>query len=128
MEQFRFSHQSRSGHSPELQPAHVSFPEHRQQASPHLAIPISRFICISSIPLFRPYIPVNVFSVSVSYTHLDVYKRQLEALVESAGGIVTKKAAVLAEGNAAERDDIIFLQKLPLFQKTDDDGYEIKES
>ena len=52
----------------------------------------------------------------------------LEALVESAGGIVTKKAAVLAEGNAAERDDIIFLQKLPLFQKTDDDGYEIKES
>ena len=25
-------------------------------------------------------------------------------------------------------DDIIFLQKLPLFQKTDDDGYEIKES
>ena len=52
----------------------------------------------------------------------------LEALVESAGGIVTKKAAVLAEGNAAERDDIIFLQKLPLFQKTEDDGYEIKES
>ena len=37
----------------------------------------------------------------------------LEALVESAGGIVTKKAAILAEGNAAKREDIIFLQELP---------------
>ena len=39
----------------------------------------------------------------------------LEALVESAKGIVTRKAAVLAEGKAAERDDIIFLQKLRCF-------------
>ena len=52
----------------------------------------------------------------------------LEALVESAKGIVTRKAAVLAEGKAAERDDIIFLQKLPLFHKCDDNSYEIKES
>ncbi|WP_125141084.1 phosphoribosyltransferase family protein [Clostridium transplantifaecale] len=50
----------------------------------------------------------------------------LEALVESAEGIVAKKAAVLAEGNAANRDDIIFLQKLPLFQKSDNGSYEIK--
>lgn len=52
----------------------------------------------------------------------------IEALVESAEGIVTKKAAVLAEGKAAEREDIIFLQKLPLFQKCENDSYEIKES
>ena len=52
----------------------------------------------------------------------------LEALVESAKGSVTRKAAVLAEGKAAERDDIIFLQKLPLFHKCDDNSYEIKES
>lgn len=41
----------------------------------------------------------------------------LENLVRSAGGIIVGKAAVLAEGDAAERDDIIFLEKLPLFPK-----------
>lgn len=39
----------------------------------------------------------------------------LEALVLQAGGIVVGKMAVLAEGDAAKRDDIIFLEKLPLF-------------
>lgn len=39
----------------------------------------------------------------------------IERLVESAGGIVAAKAAILAEGSAAEREDIIFLEKLPLF-------------
>lgn len=41
----------------------------------------------------------------------------LEKLVASAGGEITAKAAVLAEGDAADRDDIIFLEKLPLFFK-----------
>lgn len=36
-------------------------------------------------------------------------------LVEQAGGIIVGKMAVLAEGEAADRDDIIFLEKLPLF-------------
>ena len=39
----------------------------------------------------------------------------LEKLVEAAGGIVCGKMAVLAEGDAQERDDIIYLEKLPLF-------------
>ena len=39
----------------------------------------------------------------------------LEKLIERAGGNIVCKAAVLAEGDAAERDDIIFLEKLPLF-------------
>lgn len=39
----------------------------------------------------------------------------LEALVKEAGANVIKKAAVLAEGKAAERTDILFLEKLPLF-------------
>ncbi|HAP79275.1 MAG TPA: adenine phosphoribosyltransferase [Ruminococcus sp.] len=43
--------------------------------------------------------------------------KALEKLVETAGGIITAKAAVLAEGDASERDDIIFLEKLPLFFK-----------
>lgn len=41
----------------------------------------------------------------------------LEELVDKAGGIVVGRAAVLAEGDAADRDDIIFLEKLPLFDK-----------
>jgi adenine phosphoribosyltransferase len=43
--------------------------------------------------------------------------RAMEELVEKAGGIVAGKAFVLAEGDAADRDDIIFLEKLPLFFK-----------
>lgn len=41
----------------------------------------------------------------------------LEELVKQAGGIIVGKAAVLAEGDAAERDDIIYLEKLPVFPK-----------
>ena len=39
----------------------------------------------------------------------------LEALVEKVGGNIVGKMAILAEGDAAERDDIIYLEKLPLF-------------
>ncbi len=39
----------------------------------------------------------------------------LEALVEKAGGIVAGRMAVLAEGDAQNRKDIIYLEKLPLF-------------
>ena len=39
----------------------------------------------------------------------------LEALVEKAGGIVVGKMAVLAEGDSQNRDDLIYLEKLPLF-------------
>ena len=38
-------------------------------------------------------------------------------LVREAGGIETAAAAFLAEGDAAQRNDIIFLEKLPLFFK-----------
>lgn len=36
-------------------------------------------------------------------------------LVEQAGGNIVGKMAVLAEGEAADREDILFLEKLPLF-------------
>ena len=39
----------------------------------------------------------------------------LEALVEKAGGIIAGKMAVLAEGDAQNREDIIYLEPLPLF-------------
>lgn len=40
----------------------------------------------------------------------------LEMLVEKAGGIVHKKAFVLAEADAADRTDVIYLAKIPLFK------------
>ena len=39
----------------------------------------------------------------------------LEVLVKKAGGIIVGKMAVLAEGDAQNRNDIIYLEKLPLF-------------
>ena len=39
----------------------------------------------------------------------------LEALVTKAGGIICGRMAVLAEGDAQDRDDLIYLEKLPLF-------------
>lgn len=41
--------------------------------------------------------------------------RAMEDLVQAAGGIVTGRVAVLAEGAAAHRDDIRFLEELPVF-------------
>ena len=41
--------------------------------------------------------------------------RALETLVERAGGNIVGRMAILAEGEAAQRDDIIYLEKLPLF-------------
>ena len=43
--------------------------------------------------------------------------KALENLVTAVGGDICGKMTVLAEGNAADRDDIIYLEKLPLFDK-----------
>ena len=42
--------------------------------------------------------------------------RALEALVEKAGGQICGRMAILAEGDAQEREDLIYLEKLPLFK------------
>ena len=39
----------------------------------------------------------------------------LDALVQQSTGTIVAQAAVLAEGDAADRKDIVFLEKLPLF-------------
>ncbi len=39
----------------------------------------------------------------------------LEKLVEAAGGEICGRMAILAEGDAQDRKDIIYLEKLPLF-------------
>lgn len=41
----------------------------------------------------------------------------LEKLVEAAGGIISGKMAILAEGEAADRGDIAYIERLPLFDK-----------
>ena len=48
--------------------------------------------------------------------------KSLEALVNATGAQIVGRMAILAEGEAADRDDIIYLEKLPLF---DADGNEI---
>ena len=40
----------------------------------------------------------------------------LELLVEKAGGVVHKKAFVLAEADAADRTDVIYLASIPVFK------------
>ena len=41
--------------------------------------------------------------------------KALEALVEYAGGQICGRMAILAEGDAQNRSDLIYLEKLPLF-------------
>ena len=41
--------------------------------------------------------------------------KALEVLVEEAGGEICGRMAILAEGDAQERADLIYLEKLPLF-------------
>lgn len=43
--------------------------------------------------------------------------RALEALVTQAGGNIVGRMAILAEGDATTRTDIVYLEKLPLFDK-----------
>ena len=47
----------------------------------------------------------------------------LEQLVEKAGGIICGRMCILAEGEAAKREDLIYLAQLPLFDK---DGNPLK--
>ena len=44
----------------------------------------------------------------------------LEELVAKAGGSIVGRMAILAEGDATTRDDIIYLEKLPLFNNEGD--------
>ncbi len=41
--------------------------------------------------------------------------KAMESLIKKAGGRVAGKAAILAEGDSADRKDIIYLEKLPVF-------------
>ena len=41
--------------------------------------------------------------------------RAIETLVNEAGGIICGRMAILAEGDAQQRPDLIYLEKLPLF-------------
>ncbi|HJC47448.1 MAG TPA: adenine phosphoribosyltransferase [Candidatus Lachnoclostridium pullistercoris] len=49
--------------------------------------------------------------------------RAVEELAKKAGGNVVCRAAILAEGNAAKRKDILFLGELPLFEKNENGEY-----
>jgi adenine phosphoribosyltransferase len=46
--------------------------------------------------------------------------RAVEKLVQDSGGIVAGRMAILAEGDACKRDDIVYLARLPLFNSNGD--------
>ena len=46
--------------------------------------------------------------------------KSLEALVNATGAEIVGRMAIRAEGDAADRDDIIYLEKLPLFDANGD--------
>ncbi|MBR4209635.1 MAG: adenine phosphoribosyltransferase [Verrucomicrobia bacterium] len=50
--------------------------------------------------------------------------KALEELVKEAGGNVVSRVAILAEGDAAKRTDIAFLERLPLFEKDENGEYQ----
>lgn len=50
----------------------------------------------------------------------------IEKLVKESGGEVIARAAVLAEGDAADRTDIIYLEKIPLFSTIKSDLHKNK--
>lgn len=49
--------------------------------------------------------------------------RTTERLVEKVGGIIKAKAAILAEGDASNRGDIIFIKRLPLFKVDENNNF-----
>jgi fructose-1,6-bisphosphatase len=81
----------------------------------------SMYLCVNENLLFHGCIPLDEDG---NCRTVEIYGKRVKAkglfdcceeLVRQAGGIVAGKMAVLAEGDAADRDDIIVLQKLPLF-------------
>ena len=67
------------------------------------------------------FLPVNeivdVNGTRIFCTHgfKELVKHGTEQLVEKAGGIICGRLAILAEGDAQTREDIKYLEKLPLF-------------
>ena len=51
----------------------------------------------------------------------------METLAKQAGALVVAKAAILAEGKAINREDITYLEELPLFYKNKEGMIEIFE-
>ena len=51
--------------------------------------------------------------------------RALEALISRAGGNICGRMTILAEGDAIERDDIIYLEKLPLFGRDAEGNFSV---
>lgn len=43
--------------------------------------------------------------------------KAIEKLVEEAGGNIVGRMAILAEGDAQQREDLVYLEKLPVFDK-----------
>ena len=82
------------------------------------------FYTINTNPKKSVYMDDAQFAVNaLVLANQSSWAEEFEVLVEQAGGIVAGKLAILAEGDAASRDDIKYLQYLPLF---DENGEPLK--
>ena len=60
--------------------------------------------------------PLAIYSGCYIRASINIYPfNAVEKLVKQAGGNVVGKMAILAEGAAQDRPDILYLEKLPLF-------------
>ena len=57
----------------------------------------------------------SITTAKEQHLYLDESLAALEALVKKAGGNIVGRMAILAEGDAQNREDILYLEKLPLF-------------
>ena len=79
------------------------------------SVSVMEFFSLSDFDVFTP----NELIISAFYAIKDDVEKQCEALkelAEKAGAQVCCQAAILAEGDAAKRDDIVFLEELPLLE------------
>ena len=89
-----------------------------------LAYEISNILGMKEFVVARKSIKSYMDSpITEEVNSITTQKTQFLCLDKVVGGIVTAKAAILAEGDAANRDDIIFIKRLPLFKVDDENNF-----
>ena len=58
---------------------------------------------------------IETLKYTTEYERVYNITADVQALVEKAGGNIVGRMTILAEGDAQDREDLIYLEKLPLF-------------
>ena len=65
--------------------------------------------------VMNDFVDASLFFFVKNELGLGFLAGRMEKLVEAAGGIVCGRMTILAEGDAQKRDDVIYLEPLPVF-------------